>query len=118
MRKCFRITDTSAIRGLSNAEVLGVKANYDEWKKHQFCPCKGVLGMLFCDAQMREGTVYILECMYHCLVPVLASAVEEVSESYFQSNFREVNTRLGYDPNGSRCDKAKQDEMMRSIMNW
>ena len=31
MTRCFRITDTSAIRGNTEAEVFGVKANYDEW---------------------------------------------------------------------------------------
>lgn len=118
MRKCYRITDASAIRGTTNAQVLGVPANYEEWEKHSFCPTKGVLGMLFCDGQTREGTVYILECMYHCLVPVLVSGVEEISEAYFQSNFREVNTRLGYDPNGSRCDKAKNAEIVNSLMSW
>lgn len=115
MERYFRIKDTSAIRGLTNAELFGVKANYDEWKNHQFCPCKGVLGRLLCDAYVREGTVYILECMYHCLVPVLASGVEEITASYFTNNFREVNSMLASDPDGSRCSDAKIREMTNSI---
>lgn len=117
MTRCFRITDTSAIRGNTETEVFGVKANYDEWKKHQFCPCKGVIGMLVCDAYIREGQLYLLECMYHCVVPVLSSCVEEISESYFRNNFREINASLAYDPTGSRCDEARTNEMMNSLFN-
>ena len=118
MARCFRIKATSAIRGLTSAEVFGVKANYEEWKKHQFCPCEGVIGMLICDAQIREGTVFILECMYHCVVPVMANQVEEISESYFRDNFRNINSSLAYDPTGSRCDQARAAEMARSLLNW
>lgn len=118
MARYFRITDTSAIRGNTSAEIWGVKANYDEWKKHQFCPCEGVIGMLLCDAQIREGKVYLLECMYNCVVPVLATSVEEISESYFKNNFRDINSRLAYDPTGSRCDEARRNEMMQSLFNW
>lgn len=118
MARCFKITDASAIKGLTGAEVLGVKANYDEWKTHKFCPTKGVIGMLICDGMIREGQVYILECMYHCLVPVLVTGLEEISESYFRSNFREVNARLAYDPDGSRCSSASRKEMMDSMFNF
>lgn len=118
MARCFRITDTAAIRGNTAAEIWGVKANYDEWKKHQFCPCKGVMGMLLADAYIRDGQVYLLECMYHCVVPVLATCVEEISEEYFQANFRDVNTALAYDPTGKRCDDAKMKEITNSLFNW
>lgn len=117
MARYFRITDTSAIRGNTEAEVFGVKANYDEWKKHQFCPCKGVIGMLICDAYIREGRLLLLECMYHCVVPVLDTCVEEISEDYFKNNFRQVNSALAYDPTGSRCDDARINEMTNSILN-
>ena len=44
--KCFRITDAKATRGNTSAELFGVKCNYDEWKKHEFCPTKGVIGQI------------------------------------------------------------------------
>lgn len=55
--------------------------------------------------------------MYHCVVPVLSSCVEEISESYFRNNFREINASLAYDPTGSRCDEARTNEMMNSLFN-
>lgn len=117
MTRCFRITDTAAIRGNTEADLFGVKANYDELKKHQFCPCEGVIGMLICDAYIREGQLYLLECMNHCVVPVLSSCVEKISEPYFRANFCEINSRLAYDPTGSRCEEALLNETMNSLFN-
>lgn len=117
MARCFRITDTSAIRGNTEAEIFGVKANYEEWKTHQFCPCKGVIGMLICDAYTREGRLLLLECMYHCVVPVLDTSVEEISETFFRNNFRTINSNLAYDPTGSRCDQARINEMTNSLLS-
>ena len=114
--KCFRITDAKAIRGNTSAELFGVKCNYDEWKKHQFCPTKGVIGQILCDARIAEGTVYIIECMCHYVVPILTWGLEEISSSYFKENYLTVNA-IGYDPTGSRCDEAKSEELMNSLFN-
>ena len=114
--KCFRITDAKAIRGNTNAEVFGVKCNYDEWKTHQFCPTKGVIGQIVCDGYVKEGQIYIIECMYHCAVPVLTWGLEEISPAYFKENFREVNAALAYDPTGERCSEASIQEIMDTMM--
>lgn len=115
MDRYFEIVDCDKVRGGSNLIIGGVAAGYDEWKKHNFLPRKGVVGHLLGEGCVYEGTIYILECAPEILVPILPDGVKEVSSWVFDSKWQE-NMDKGRSSQ-KEIEKAKSDEIVSSMMN-
>lgn len=115
MDRYFKIIDTSKVKGVTNACINGVNANYEEWAKHNFLPQKGIVGFLMGEGYVREGTIYILECAPGIIVPVLPSGVVETTAQDFNSNWYQ-NLIKGH-ATKEDIENAKLDEMTNSLMS-
>lgn len=115
MDRYFIITDSTKVKGGSNASLGGVMANYDEWAKHNFLPKEGVIGFLMGEGYVREGTVYFLECAPNIIVPILPSGVKETTSIEFNNKWRQ-NLIIGH-ATQDEILQAKSDEMINSMMS-
>ncbi len=115
MDRYFKITDSSKVKGGSNASFGGVGANYDEWAKHNFLPKEGVIGFLMGEGYVREGPVYFLECAPGIIVPILPSGVTETTEYEFNTKWPQ-NLIIGR-ATPEEIQQAKSNEFTNSIMS-
>lgn len=115
MDRYFKIIDSTKVKGGSNVCLGGVKANYDEWAKHNFLPKEGVIGFLMGEGYVREGAIYFLECAPQIIVSILPSGVVKTIEQEFNSKWRQ-NLIIGH-ASQEEIQQAKSDEFTNSFMS-
>jgi len=113
MIKYVEIIDENACQPFTSAAINGIPACSEEWKKHNFYPCNGIVGAVITEGQMHLGEVLVIEVLKNIFVPILRNGVRSITESEFLSKV-DNNKTLGRDIENKNQD-AHIDQVMKDI---
>ena len=113
MTKYVEIINEDACQPYTGASINGIPACSDEWKKYNFYPKKGIVGVGIAEGQMHFGKVLIIEVLENVFIPILPNGVRSITESEFLSKV-DNNKNLGIDTNDKNRN-ARIDQAMRDI---
>ena len=65
MTKYVEIINEDACQPYTGASINGIPACSDEWKKYNFYPKKGIVGVVIAEGQMHFGKVLIIRTIFY-----------------------------------------------------
>jgi hypothetical protein len=98
METFVEIINKNACQPSSNLTLEGVEANSSEWKKHNFYPQNGIVGLLVAEGQMHIGKVLIIQALENIFIPIEPNGVRYISKDDFLKKLPK-NKEIGFDRN-------------------
>ncbi len=111
MSNFVEIIDKNACQPSSNMIIDGIKANSEEWKKHNFYPQVGIVGVVLGEGQMYVGTVLIIQVWDNLIIPITPRGVRYITETEFNKRLSK-NLEIGLDRNNEN-----DDSIFNQLMN-
>ena len=113
MESFVEIINKNACQPSSNLTLEGVKAGSSEWKKHNFYPQNGVVGLVVAEGQMHIGKVLIVQAMENIFIPIAPNGVRYISKDEFLKRLPR-NKEIGLDRNHEN-DNSHINQILRDI---
>lgn len=113
MIKYVEIINENACQPFTSAVINGIPACSDEWKKHNFYPRNGIVGVVIADGKMHCGEVLVIEVLKNVFIPILPNGVKSITETEFL-NKKNNNSILGKDTE-NKNRSAFVDQAMKDI---
>lgn len=98
METFVEIINKNACQPSSGLVIDGIEANSNEWKKHNFYPQNGIVGVVLGEGQMFSGTILIIQVWDKLIVPIEPSGVRYITETEFNKRIGK-NLEIGLDRN-------------------
>lgn len=110
MIKYVEIINEDACQPFTSATINGIPACSVEWKKHNFYPCRGIVGAVIAEGHMHFGEVLVIEVLKNVFIPILPNGVKSITETEFLSKVNN-NETLGRDTENKNSSVRIQQAM-------